>query len=377
MSINTITQPPFRVSLKTELQTYLTQITEGAMIFCDENAAWYVKKNGIIINFTGVNTSVNNSITTSTTSTTDVVVSGMSVTLGKGNYLASFNARYSILSGNITGQASIDYTNAYNSLMSLTVTNAVHLPTFGAGETLFAGVYSVSGAGSLTGGITLDGQGNPNALFVFRFGAAFSTAAGATVTLINGASASNVYWMSEGASSLGAMTTFKGCLFAHNGAVTVGASCNVQGRLLTNTGAIGIDTSTISKPTGSYIDINTLLGFAMFTSSGNVTNTGSSVITGDIGTNAGTISGFGSAVVNGNTYLAGVDNNALATFSIYQNGVLIPNSVRTRLLNANTVDVCLESSAVVDIDQVIDVRYKVDAGTVFIYNRILTIKNIQ
>lgn len=377
MGLTTLIQPPFRVSLKAELQTYLSQITDGALIFCDENSAWYVKKNGVIINSTGVNISMNSSTTTSTTSTTDVVVNGMTCTPGKGNYVVSFNARYSILSGNTTGQAAIDYTSAYNAIMSLTVTDATHLSMFGLGETLFAGVYTVTGAGSLSGSLNLDAQGNANAIFVLRFGGAFTVGSMATINLVNGASASNIYIVAEGAISVAASSVLKGCLIAHNGAVSLGASCNLQGRMLTNLGLVSIDTSTISIPTGSIINIGTLINFAMFTSSGNVSNTGASIITGDIGTNAGTISGFGAAVVNGNTYLPGVDNNPIATFSIYQNGVQIPNSIRTRVLNVNTVDIQLESSAIVDLNQAIDIRYKVDAGTILLYNRVLTVKNIQ
>lgn len=377
MGLTTLTQVPFRVTLKTELQTFLSKITEGALVFCDENSAWYTKKGGVIINLGSVNTSVSSSTTTSTTSTTDVVASGMTSIPGKGNYAVSFNARYSILSGNITGQAALDYNSLYNSLMMLAVTNSSHVPAFGGGETLTAGVYAIAGAGSVAGNLILDGQGNANAVFAFRFGAAFSTAAGANVTLINGASASNVYWISEGAISLGAMTALKGSLVAHNGGVSLGASCNIQGRLFTNNGTINIDSSILAKPSGSFIDMNTLVNFAIFTSIGNVTNVGASTVTGDIGTNSGTISGFGAAIVNGTTYLPGVDNNALATFSIYQNGVQIPNSIRTRVLNVNTVDICLESSALVDLNQEIDIRYKVDAGTVFLYNRVLTVKNIQ
>lgn len=377
MALTTITQAPFRVTLKTELQTFLSQMTEGAMIFCDENSAWYVKKGGVIINFSGVSISTDSSVTTSTASSSDVVVTGMTVTPGKGNYKVSFNAQYSINSGNVTGQAAADYTNSYNNLISIAATNTTHLPAFGGGETLTAGVYTVASAGSIAGNLTLNAQGNSNAVFIFRFGAAFSTGAGATVILTNGASASNIYWVCEGAMSLGATTTIKGSLFAHNGAITLGASSNVQGRLFTNSGNIGIDGATITKPASSYISLGMLSTFVIFTSLGNLTNTGVSNITGDIGTNSGTISGFGTAIITGTTYLPGVDNNALATFSIYQNGTLIPNSVRTRTLNINTVDIILESNAIVDINQAIDVRYKIDSGTIFLYNRILTVSNIQ
>lgn len=68
MGLSTITQPPFRVTLKSELLTYLNSFTDGALIFCDEDAQWYFKKGGIIITeesgFFGQLFMVNNAIPT-------------------------------------------------------------------------------------------------------------------------------------------------------------------------------------------------------------------------------------------------------------------------------------------------------------------------
>ncbi|SDH68992.1 hypothetical protein SAMN04488062_11221 [Flavobacterium omnivorum] len=89
------------------------------------------------------------------------------------------------------------------------------------------------------------------------------------------------------------------------------------------------------------------------------------------------ITGFEAATVNGTRYLPGVDNNALATFSIYQNGVLIANSSRTRTLNVNTVDVSLRAIATVADGQAIDIRWRVDSGTITFTNRILTLNRVQ
>lgn len=320
--------------------------------------------------------SVNASEKISTTSTSDVIATGMTLTPGAGTYIVNFNSQYTIQSGNVTGQAALDLMSAYNALIVIPATVTDHMAAFGAGETLNAGVYTIAGAGTLAGNLTLDGQGNANAVFIFRFGAAFSTAAASSVILINGANASNIYWIAEGAISMGVSTTMKGTCIANGGAVTAGAGCNIVGRLFSTTGAIGVDGSTITKPSGSYINIGILITFAIFTSVGNVTNTGKSVIVGDIGTNAGTITGFGTATVQGTIYLPGVENNALATFSIYQNGVLIANSSRTRTLLVNTVDVSLQAIATVADLQAIDIRWKVDAGTVNFEKRILTLKKV-
>lgn len=73
--LSTITQPPFRVVLKSQLQTYLTSFTDGALIFCDEDAQWYYKKSGIIqtaeSGFYGELSMVNNATQTVITSTSN------------------------------------------------------------------------------------------------------------------------------------------------------------------------------------------------------------------------------------------------------------------------------------------------------------------
>ncbi|TRX35259.1 ice-binding family protein [Flavobacterium restrictum] len=332
----------------------------------------------VLANLNG-HSSVNAASSISTSSPTDVVADGMTLTPGAGVYTVTFNSQYAITSGNITAPGAANLTTIYNTLMGKTATNTSHATTFGSGETLAPGVYTMAGASSATGSLTLDGGGDPNAVFIFRFGAAFAVAASTTIVLVNGATASNVFWVAEGAISIGASSIIKGMLISHNGAVSMGASCNVQGRMFSNSGAISIDGSTLTIPASSpYINLGTLTGFAQFTSNGGVTNVGASTITGDIGTNAGAITGFaGIATVNGTIYSPGVNNNALATFSIYQNGVLIANSSRTRELNVNTVDVSLQAIATVAAGQAIDVRWKVDLGTITMTNKILTLISVQ
>ena len=95
----------------------------------------------------------------------------------------------------ITAQAKIDLQNAYTQLISVPPTMTLHPPAFGAGEILNAGVYSILGAGSLGGNITLDGLGDTSAVFIFRFGGAYAIGAASTVILINGAKACHVYWV--------------------------------------------------------------------------------------------------------------------------------------------------------------------------------------
>jgi hypothetical protein len=123
----------------------------------------------------------------------------------------------------ITAQAKIDLDIAYNSLMALPSTVS-HAAAFGAGETLNAGVYHIVAAGSLGETIILDGQNNPDAIFVFRFGGAFSVAAGSKVIFTNGTRRCNVFWIggagvATGAVTIGASVFMKGTVISHGGAV--------------------------------------------------------------------------------------------------------------------------------------------------------------
>jgi len=139
----------------------------------------------------------------------------------------------------VTAKAKIDLNDAYQTLASM---SGKPISPDLAGLTLTPGVYKVAAAGTLTGVITLDGQGDANAVFVIKFGGAFSTAAQSRVHLINGASYSNVFWVAEGAISMGALSFMKGTLIAHNAAVSLGARGNLEGRMLSNLGAISFNT---------------------------------------------------------------------------------------------------------------------------------------
>ena len=99
------------------------------------------------------------------------------------------------------------------------------------GRVLHAGVYHTVAALAVTGILTLDGEGDPNAVFIFQTEAALNTAAGSSIALINGAQASNVFWQVAGAAGTGALSSFSGSILAA-GAVTLGAGTVLTGRAL-------------------------------------------------------------------------------------------------------------------------------------------------
>jgi hypothetical protein len=331
-----------------------------------------------VLNNMGGYCSVSTGSSFATTSPVDVLVTEMAHTPGEATYAVMFNGVYSMgASGNTTPQGASDLTTAYNTLNGVTATNTTHTPAFGSGETLNAGVYTIGAAGSVAGSLTLDALGDPNAVFIFRYGGAFSTGASSSIILANGASACNIFWVSEGAVSLGATSTMKGTLIANNGAILVASGCSIIGRLFSTTGAVTFDGSTVTIPNScTYLDLGILSSFAAFTSIGAVSNSGSSSITGDVGTNGGAISGFGAATVNGTLYgpSTGISSG---TFSIYQNGVLVANSSRTRTSSVNTADITLHSIVTVSAGQAIEVRCRTDSGTLTLGNRILTLTKVQ
>ena len=219
----------------------------------------------------------------------------------------------------VTAQAKIDLAAAYTQLMAVPCTNCnTHTPAFGS-ETLTAGVYTIAGAGSLAGALTLDGLGDTNAIFIFRFGGAFAAGAASSVILTNDARYCNIYWVAEGAVSLGASTIMKGTLLANNAAASAANGCNIEGRMLSTTGAIAFGPGIISDPVCvstpppppptappcCSFGYGSTIAFALFTGNGAVSNTGASTIVGDIGSDLGAVSGFGApTVLVGTSYSA-------------------------------------------------------------------------
>lgn len=140
----------------------------------------------------------------------------------------------------VTAQAKNDLVSAFNNLNSIPVTNSSHAVAFGGGESISAGVYTIGGAGSIDGTLILDGGQNPDAIFIFKFAGAFSASAGSKVVLANLARINNVFWITDGAISLGASSTIKGTLIANQGAVSIGAGSQFEGHIFSMGGAISI-----------------------------------------------------------------------------------------------------------------------------------------
>lgn len=126
------------------------------------------------------------------------------------------------------------------------------------GLTLTPGVYRFGTTAQLTGALTLDGQNDPEAGFIFQIGTTLGSAAASSVTLVNGARACNVFWQVGTASTLGAATTFRGSMLAST-AITVGAGSSIDGRLLTRAGTVTLDSDVVTPATCGSLSITSPL----------------------------------------------------------------------------------------------------------------------
>jgi hypothetical protein len=117
------------------------------------------------------------------------------------------------------------------------------------GQTLIPGVYRATSSLFLTGTVTLDAQGDLNAIWIFQTGSTLITASGSTVALLNGAQACNVLWQIGSDATLGTDTNFVGDILAFS-SITLNTRATVEGRVLARNGAVTLDTNTISSPPG-------------------------------------------------------------------------------------------------------------------------------
>ena len=142
-------------------------------------------------------------------------------------------------------QAQTDLTAAYNNAAGQATSSTV--PTELGGTTKTAGVYdSAAGTFGITGTLTLDAQGNSNAVFIFKTASTLITAGSSSVVLTNGAQACNVFWQVGSSATLGTNSTFKGNILALTSA-TLTTGANVEGRVLARNGAVTLDTNTVTR----------------------------------------------------------------------------------------------------------------------------------
>jgi hypothetical protein len=140
--------------------------------------------------------------------------------------------------------AQTSVTTAYNDLAGQACTVDLTGQDLG-GMTLTAGVYCFDTSAQLTGTLTLDFEGNANAVFIFKIGSTLTTASNSSVEIINPGSVCNVFWQVGSSATLGTGTTFVGNILALT-SITLTTGATVTGRTLARNGAVTLDTNTVT-----------------------------------------------------------------------------------------------------------------------------------
>jgi len=143
-------------------------------------------------------------------------------------------------------QAQAALTVAYNDAAGRTV-GVVGVAGDLGGQTLAPGLYKSTSTIGITGDLTLDGNGDPNAVFIFQVGSTLTTIGSTQVILAGGAQAKNIFWQIGSSATLGTYSVFKGTIMAL-ASITVNTGANLEGRALARNAAVTLDTNAITAP---------------------------------------------------------------------------------------------------------------------------------
>lgn len=152
-----------------------------------------------------------------------------------------------------TQQAKIDLGDAYTDAAERPVDVTFPLIHDIGGLSLVSGVYNAPSSLSVNGVLTLDGGGDPDAVWIFQIGSTLVTATGSSVNLINGARASNVFWQVGSSATLGVDSQFAGSILAQE-SITLNTGADLVGQALARVGEVTLDNNNITIPeTGSSV----------------------------------------------------------------------------------------------------------------------------
>jgi len=148
----------------------------------------------------------------------------------------------------VAQQAQIDLGTAYMLAAGQPCPNVLTGQDLG-GLTLTAGTYCFGASAQLTGTLTLNAQGDPNAVFLFQMGSTLTTASNSSVVFTNGGQGDSVFWQVGSSATLGTSTLFAGNILALQ-SITLNTSASIPcGRALARNGAVTMDTNTVSIDT--------------------------------------------------------------------------------------------------------------------------------
>jgi hypothetical protein len=195
-----------------------------------------------------------------------------------------------------------------------------------AGQTLTPGVYFKSDGLELNGPVplTLDANGDPNAVFVFRSGSHLTTMPNTRVELVDGATACNVFWQVTSSTTLGVNSTFRGTILSLASS-TLNTGATLEGAVFSRNGAVTLDQNTILRPACASAVTATYSG-------GGTGGTGS---TGGTGGTAGTEASGGTAGASGTGGTSGGQVTRVPVGSVDAGGGLAAPATRFRSATAS------------------------------------------
>jgi hypothetical protein len=148
-------------------------------------------------------------------------------------------------SSSVAVQAGADVVTAFGNFGANGAVLGTPLETYNTTGFIYAGTYHTTGAAALNGDFTLDAQGDPNAIFIININGELTVGAGFNILLKNSASVCNIYWLINGAFSLGAGSDFKGTVIAHD-AISLLDGSSLFGRGLSVAGAITLNNNGVT-----------------------------------------------------------------------------------------------------------------------------------
>jgi hypothetical protein len=194
-------------------------------------------------------TTVTNVAGTATTVSGDVGVWPGTAITGFGPPASITGTQYTGPGPGVAMTAQGQLTTAYNAAASAAAGGTILTADIG-GQTLPPGAYRTTSAQptlGITGTLTLNGQGDPNAVFIIHVESALTTASSSKVLLIGGAQAKNVIWQIGSSATLGTNSVFTGNILALS-SITVTTGTTLNGRALARNGAVTLDTNTVVVP---------------------------------------------------------------------------------------------------------------------------------
>jgi len=151
------------------------------------------------------------------------------------------------INDNISNQAKLDLTAAYNDAAGRTATDMVTISGNIGGLTLTPGLYkSTSSLAISSGDVTFDALGNANAVFIIQIASSLTTTSGRQVILAGSASPNNIFWQVGSSATFGTTSVFKGIVMAME-SISFSTGATLSGSAMARSGGITLDGNTIVR----------------------------------------------------------------------------------------------------------------------------------